>query len=201
MQDANKPLGNEAYQVYALVDPRDKTIRYVGVSINAHIRLTQHMREAKYQGEKKKRAWLAELEQQGLQPILEILETVDAGLFTTDREKYWIDTFLDAGAPLTNIARNPHARHSRRSNLTIQDAYVLDESSLTLQEEYISDENDLNPQEACDYLGVSRSTLERYADAGRVTKYRRGVKRGVFFKKSELNRMLEIHPDEKDDNG
>lgn len=56
----------------------------------------------------------------------------------------------------------------------------------------------LNPQEACDYLGVSRSTLERYAEAGRITKYRRGVKRGVFFKKSELDRLLEIHPDEKD---
>lgn len=59
----------------------------------------------------------------------------------------------------------------------------------------------LNPQEACDYLGVSRSTLERYAEAGRITKYRRGVKRAVFFKKSELDRLLEIHPDEKDNNG
>lgn len=57
----------------------------------------------------------------------------------------------------------------------------------------------LTPQEACDYLGVSRSTLERYADAGRITKYRRGIKRGVFFKRSELDRLLEIRPDEKED--
>ena len=58
----------------------------------------------------------------------------------------------------------------------------------------------LTPQEACDYLDVSRSTLERYADAGRITKYRRGVKRSVFFKRSELDRLLEIHPDERDNN-
>jgi len=57
----------------------------------------------------------------------------------------------------------------------------------------------LTPQEACDYLDVSRSTLERYAEAGRITKYRRGVKRGVFFKKTELARLLEIRPDEKED--
>lgn len=57
----------------------------------------------------------------------------------------------------------------------------------------------LTPQEACEYLGVSRSTLERYAETGRITKYRRGIRREVFFKKEELDRLLEIRPDERDD--
>ena len=57
----------------------------------------------------------------------------------------------------------------------------------------------LTPQEACDYLGVSRSTLERYAETGRITKYRRGIKREVPFKRAELDRLLEIRPDERDD--
>jgi excisionase family DNA binding protein len=56
----------------------------------------------------------------------------------------------------------------------------------------------LTPQEACDYLGVSRRTLERYAETGRITKYRRGIKREVFFKRAELDRLLEIRPDERD---
>ncbi len=55
----------------------------------------------------------------------------------------------------------------------------------------------LTPQEACEYLGVSRRTLERYVETGRITKYRRGIKRAVFFKRVELDRLLEIHPDER----
>ncbi|QBD82455.1 DNA-binding protein [Ktedonosporobacter rubrisoli] len=55
----------------------------------------------------------------------------------------------------------------------------------------------LTPQKACDYLGVSRRTLERYAEAGRITKYRRGIKRAVYFKKVELDGLLEIRPDKK----
>jgi len=55
----------------------------------------------------------------------------------------------------------------------------------------------LSPQEACTYLGVARRTLERYVEAGRITKYRSGIKRAVFFKKEELDRLLEIHAEEK----
>jgi excisionase family DNA binding protein len=57
----------------------------------------------------------------------------------------------------------------------------------------------LTPQEACDYLGVSHSTLERYAETGRITKYRRGIKREVLFKWAELDRLLEICPDERNE--
>jgi len=56
----------------------------------------------------------------------------------------------------------------------------------------------LTPDEACRHLGVSRRTLERYVDDGRITKYRRGIKRAVFFKLSELDRLLEIRPDDRD---
>ena len=33
----------------------------------------------------------------------------------------------------------------------------------------------------------------------RMTKYRRGTKREVLFKKAELDRLLEIRPDERDE--
>ena len=61
---------------------------------------------------------------------------------------------------------------------------------LCLQE----NEESLTAKEACEYLGISRSTLERYAAEGLVTKYQRGTKRTVFFKKSDLDRLLEIYP-------
>lgn len=46
----------------------------------------------------------------------------------------------------------------------------------------------LTPEEACAILGVSRRTLERYADAGRIRKYRRGI-RNVVFKRSEVEKL------------
>jgi len=59
----------------------------------------------------------------------------------------------------------------------------------------------LTPEEACAILGVSRRTLERYADAGRIRKYRRGV-RNVVFKRSEVEKLRdelsEIRPEDND---
>lgn len=48
-------------------------------------------------------------------------------------------------------------------------------------------------EETCQYLGVTRDTLDRYARAGRLTKYRRGLVRRVYFKQSELDRLRRFH--------
>ena|SRR5689334_11780084 len=170
-------INQKSYQIYALIDPRDKTTRYVGISNDALARLAEHL----YEIENPKRAWLFDLKQRGLQPGVEILETVtsdeDVISLALEREEYWMQRFLDAGARLTNTRfSNPQARHAG------------------LQE----NADGLTPHEACEYLGVSRSTLERYAETGRITKYRRGIKREVLFKRSELDRLLEIRPDERD---
>ena len=47
MRDVPKPVNsnNREYQIYALIDPRDKTTRYVGISKDARVRLAQHMDE------------------------------------------------------------------------------------------------------------------------------------------------------------
>src|SRR5260370_35738751 len=104
MRDVPEPTSsnNREYQVYALIDPRDKTTRYVGISKDALVRLAQHLNEV----ENRKRAWLFDLKQQGLQPDIEILEIVtsnqDVVSLAFEREEYWIQSFLDAGAHLTN---------------------------------------------------------------------------------------------------
>jgi excisionase family DNA binding protein len=60
----------------------------------------------------------------------------------------------------------------------------------------------LTPEEACAILGVSRRTLERYADSGRIRKYRRGI-RNIFFKRSEVEKLrsnlTEIRPEDDDE--
>ena len=55
------------------------------------------------------------------------------------------------------------------------------------------DEVYLTFEETLKYLGVTRDTLDRYAKAGRLTKYRRGLARRVYFKQSELDRLKRFH--------
>lgn len=62
-------------------------------------------------------------------------------------------------------------------------------------EEYLTTEG------ACALLGVSRRTLERYTNAGRIKKYRRGI-RNVVYKRSEVenlkNELLEVRFEDED---
>ncbi len=69
------------YYIYALVDPRDKAGRYVGMSKDARMRLHQHL--YKYKGSKRLLNWLEELDRLGLTPDLQILEAI------TDSDAYY----------------------------------------------------------------------------------------------------------------
>jgi DNA-binding XRE family transcriptional regulator len=97
-------------QVDALIDPRDGTVRYVGVSKEVQTRLAQHIRET----QNAKREWLSELKESGLSPEVEILETIemegDIDTSSLEREQYWINALLQSGAPLTNISGIPRAQ-------------------------------------------------------------------------------------------
>jgi excisionase family DNA binding protein len=58
----------------------------------------------------------------------------------------------------------------------------------------------LTPEAASAYLGVSRRTLERYVKQGRIPRYRRGISR-VIFRRSDLDRFLEVRPEPSQDQG
>jgi GIY-YIG catalytic domain len=90
---------NTARSIYALIDPRDNTIRYVGCAVDIEKRLAEHLRD---KNNTPKCRWLAELKRNGLLPELEILEVVDGFYGAFSREDYWINTMVAAGAPLTN---------------------------------------------------------------------------------------------------
>lgn len=51
-----------------------------------------------------------------------------------------------------------------------------------------NEEEYMTADEACDILGVTRRTLDRYADTGRIRKYRRGI-RNVVFKRSDVENL------------
>ena len=88
--------------IYALVDPRDNTIHYVGRTINDKLILQQHLQEVT--ANKKKSEWLGELKKVGMIPKMEILETIDCKEQEAERhEAHWIQHLLSIGFPLTNI--------------------------------------------------------------------------------------------------
>ena len=68
---------SDSRQIYALVDPRDNTTRYVGMSKDAQSRLQQHL--SGYTGGKAAWLWIKELKELGVSPELHILETIETG--------------------------------------------------------------------------------------------------------------------------
>ncbi|MBE3560258.1 MAG: helix-turn-helix domain-containing protein [Ktedonobacteraceae bacterium] len=57
----------------------------------------------------------------------------------------------------------------------------------------------LTVKEACQRLGISRQALDGYVERGQLTKYRRTLARRVFFKESEIHRLLELRRADDED--
>src|SRR5947209_2300308 len=95
--------------VYALGDPRTGQVRYVGITRKMYKRYAQHFYEI-HQSEQKK-AWLEEIKNAGLVPMLTILETDIDESIVREREKYWIQYYLSLGSPLVNIQHVSVAPH------------------------------------------------------------------------------------------
>jgi len=86
--------------IYALRDPRDGLVYYVGKTRHPSWRLQSHIEERG--GNKAKRRWLDDLRQHGLTPEMAILEKADAYTWQ-DTERLWIAKGREQGWPLTNI--------------------------------------------------------------------------------------------------
>lgn len=59
------------FVIYVLVDPRDGKIRYVGSSINPHVRFSNHLRATE---NRRKSLWLLRLKRAGFTPAIDIIE-------------------------------------------------------------------------------------------------------------------------------
>jgi excisionase family DNA binding protein len=60
----------------------------------------------------------------------------------------------------------------------------------------IQDDDFITSKEACERLHVSSRTIERYASDSLLKKYRRKIGREVFYKRSEVEDLLRIRPEE-----
>ncbi len=90
--------------IYALIDPRDRRVRYVGRTVNRlRTRLREHVSCAmRGKGESQaKNEWILEVLSSGVRPGIVQLEEV-LGDNYGEREKAWIARFKEAGADLLN---------------------------------------------------------------------------------------------------
>lgn len=87
--------------IYALIDPRDNDIRYVGMSKDPIYRLKQHFWKSQINKSTYKNHWLKNLLSNNLYPILEIIEECPEMIWQ-GRERFWIKYYSYLGCRLTN---------------------------------------------------------------------------------------------------
>ena len=105
------------YFIYALSDPKDNKIHYIGQSIDPKRRYFDHYHDAGSTS-----LWIRELIEEGLRPLLSIIEETDVEN-VRDREAYWIDFYCQQGEPLEN-QQLTHREMQKRISVYIP--YILD---------------------------------------------------------------------------
>lgn len=89
------------YHIYTLSDPRDGSIKYVGVSQNAFKRYGAHLTGTGTDGAEKT-AWIDDLISQEMLPILAIIDRVNGKAEAFTKETDWIKKLTREGAVLLN---------------------------------------------------------------------------------------------------
>ena len=99
---------NPVTKIYALVDPNDNTVRYVGASTNPEQRLNHHNELGV--GSQAKCDWLSGLMEKGQRPVIRILETCQTAE-RKGRENYWILRMKEEGHKLYNVIYPGYSWH------------------------------------------------------------------------------------------
>jgi hypothetical protein len=99
--DKPPPRGAAFTCIYALLEPEHPRIpRYVGKSNQPSARLCDHLR--RYGRNPRKHSWVSRLQEQGLRPVLFILEVCRIAEWE-ERERWWIRNLREVGYDLLNL--------------------------------------------------------------------------------------------------
>lgn len=85
--------------IYALTDPRDHSIKYVGKADSPASRFSYHFKKE----ETRKSRWVHSLRSLNMRPLLEVIEEVSLNDWQ-DSERFWISYLKFLGFDLTNTA-------------------------------------------------------------------------------------------------
>lgn len=106
--------------IYALVDPRNEEIFYVGKADVPKRRLKHHLNNSYRRNNARLFDRIMSIKQHG-RPTMAILEKCATEAWQ-DRERFWIKSLKDGGAPLLNVSPGgsgaPHGRMVRHSEKT-----------------------------------------------------------------------------------
>jgi predicted GIY-YIG superfamily endonuclease len=89
------------YFVYTLIDQRDNSVRYVGITNDIYSRFSQHLRCDS--SNITKNMWIAELKSLDLMLIMRTIERMETVEEARKREVYWMQQYSSQGAILLNI--------------------------------------------------------------------------------------------------
>jgi predicted GIY-YIG superfamily endonuclease len=130
-----------------MVDPRNNTPSYVGITNNPNQRYFEHIELRVKKG--KKNDWVQQLLAEGVKPKMRILEIVESREEARAREKYWIQQYVSQGIPLTNaILYLDKAKHSANASKAYRDK-LADKVGSDL----------MTADEVCERIGVQKKQL------------------------------------------
>lgn len=87
--------------IYGLIDPRDELIHYIGLTVDLRKRMVNHL-SVKRVVKLKVDAWILELRQLGLTPLVTVLDTAEGTDEGHEKETELIRKYYIEGHPLKN---------------------------------------------------------------------------------------------------
>ena len=189
-----------------MIDPRDDTVRYVGFSRDAQLRLREHLNGGGGNGQE--RRWIHRLLKNDLSPILQVLETIEASdnalTIACERELYWIHEMVRLGHPLLNVSGLsqpyvspsatvykpkrtwiPSIRIPRKTADTsrLNNKPLISAKTRPMEEVY-------TVQEVAQNLKVSERTVRNWIESGELPAFPIG-KRGYRISKADLQAFID----------
>lgn len=148
--------------VYALIDPRDSQVRYIGIARDVFKRYAQHINYPHKNAENIE--WINDLKASGTAPLLKVIETNISDKDIYEREKYWITHYIKSGAALTNIIVPKSVKKK--------------------------DGNYLRIEEVAARIGICERSVYRLIKAGRLVGFKEG--REWHFQQADIDAYLQV---------
>ncbi len=113
------------YTVYALVDPRDNKVHYVGMTEDVYKRFINHI-TGRSGSNYEKNAWVHGMRNASVMVRMDVLEqTEDIGQAHI-REMYWVNHFIQLQHPITNKMRKmPKVAYTPKASIAAIEATLM----------------------------------------------------------------------------